>query len=107
MTASNTFATRVEVMADSAALIIEGELDIAAEAAVLAEMARALEGPAARLVVDVTAVGFIDSSGLRALLGCRDLAQRQGRAFSLRVGANPVVRRLLELAGVDGWFSFA
>jgi anti-anti-sigma factor len=51
-------------------------------------------------------VTFIDSSGLRALLRCRDAATAQDVPFALAVGENPQVKRLLDIAGVEGWFTY-
>lgn len=105
MSSHSAFATATEVRADACHVIVRGELDLAAEPAVLAEALRALEESTPnRLVLDVAEVSFIDSSGLRVLLRCRDSAQRAGRRFALRVANNQVVTRLLSLAGVESWF---
>jgi anti-anti-sigma factor len=57
------------------------------------------------LVLDVRGVQFLDSSGLRALLVCRDRTQEAGAEFRLAVAPGPV-SRLLAVAGVQGWFDY-
>ena len=55
------------------------------------------------LMVDVAAVTFMDSSGLAVLVQARQQCQRSGRELLL-VHPSPPVIRLLEVAGLDGWF---
>ncbi|MFF3072254.1 STAS domain-containing protein [Kitasatospora sp. NPDC057904] len=59
-----------------------------------------IDGGAPRLVMDLTAVGFVDSTGLNALLGAaRRVRERHG---ALRLaGAVPQVRDVVELSGVE------
>ncbi|MEU4690118.1 STAS domain-containing protein [Actinoplanes sp. NPDC023714] len=46
--------------------------------------------------IDATAVSFLDSAGINALLVCRDLAERAGSALSIPV-ASPVVFQVLQI----------
>lgn len=78
---------------------VTGEIDIASaprlEATFGSEIADRV-----RLVVDLSDVSFIDSTGLRVLIAAhQDLASRDGR-FAVVPGTGPVAR-LLELTGVD------
>lgn len=50
------------------------------------------------VVLDASALEFLDSSGLRVLLRGARLAEDGGTAFRV-VAPHPVVRRVLELAG--------
>lgn len=85
---------------------VSGELDLQVEPQVVEAVRDALDaGGAGRLVLDVTAVEFIDSSGLRALLTSCTLAGRAGMDASLAVAPGPVPR-LLQVAGVRDWFSY-
>ena len=59
----------------------------------------------ARFVLDVCGLQFLDSSGLRALLACRDRARSAGVPLTLAVAAGPVTR-LLDVAGVRDWFHY-
>ncbi|MGA5820306.1 STAS domain-containing protein [Kitasatospora sp. NPDC094028] len=58
-----------------------------------------VDGSAPRLVVDLTAVGFVDSTGLNALLGAARRVREAHGALRL-AGAVPRVRDVVELSGV-------
>jgi len=51
------------------------------------------------LVVDLGEVAFLDSSGLRVLLGWDDTARKEGLDFELMPGPPPV-QRLFDITGV-------
>ncbi|MER7583735.1 STAS domain-containing protein [Kitasatospora sp. NPDC097691] len=57
------------------------------------------DGGATRMVVDLTAVGFLDSTGLSVLLGAARRARGDRGALRL-AGAAPQVRDVVELSGV-------
>ncbi len=52
------------------------------------------------LLLDLSEVQFVDSSGLGVLLGRYRRLSAQGRGMSL-VGVRPGVKTILELAGID------
>lgn len=56
--------------------------------------------PVVSVSIDLSSVGFIDSSGLRALLAGRSHAESQGVRLSV-VSASPSVTRLLEATGLS------
>lgn len=68
--------------------------------------ARELLRPAGvhRLVVDLTAVSFVDSSGLGLLVNLRQLAEDRGAHFVLH-NVPRRVTRLLELTGLMGYLA--
>lgn len=83
-------------------IVVHGDIDVAGgpilEAAILQ---RESDGP---VVIDLGDVFFIDSSGLRSLLG----ASRRARARSADVvlrNVGPEVLRLLEITGTTEHFS--
>jgi len=82
-----------------------GELDIGqaekAERAAIAALDRTEPGP---LVVDVRALHFCDSSGIRALLRIEAEAQGRGRSIVLRA-PDAQLRRVLELVGLLDHFT--
>lgn len=80
-------------------LRLTGELD-AHTAPQLAEAIERLD--LSRVVIDMAAVDFVDSSGLRVLIRAHQSADERGRKIAL---ANPsdAVTRLLEISGVDGY----
>ena len=77
-------------------LFLAGELDLA-NAAELRERLRTLERE--DLMVDLSGVAFMDSTGLAALLQARLAAQRHGALLRVR-GSNCQTRELLERTGV-------
>ena len=82
-------------------LALAGELDMAAAFRIEPEADRLLARPgAARLVVDLAAVTFVDSAGLGALLAIRDRTAELGMEFAV-VNASAPVRRMLELSGTS------
>jgi anti-anti-sigma factor len=101
------FVVRVERDADRLRVVVSGELDLHREAALrdTVDAVLADEAPA-RLVLDVRGLQFLDSSGLRVLLTCRDRARAAGVPLTLAVTPGPVTR-LLDLAGVRSWFDYA
>ena len=86
-------------------LVLAGELDIAS-APILEATIGALCGNGTRgVVLDLSELVFMDSTGLRAVLAAEKLCSGDGQEFSL-VGANGAVKRLFELTGVIGALRF-
>jgi anti-anti-sigma factor len=100
------FHLRREGVGGMVRVTVLGELDLQTEPVLVAEVDAALAaGPAGRVVVDLTGVQFMDSSGLRALLMCRDRARAAGSTLLLAVETGPVTA-LLDMAGVGDWFGY-
>jgi anti-sigma B factor antagonist len=84
-----------------AAIILDGEFDAAGLARFWGYLSAVLAPPhPLSVAVDAWGLGFIDSSGLMALLRARDAAAEAGVAFRV-IKPSPPVRRLVELAGVE------
>jgi anti-sigma B factor antagonist len=64
---------------------------------------RLLEEGRVNLLVDMAAVGFLDSSGLGALVRALTLAQKEGGQAKL-VHAGPQVLKLLQMTKLDSVF---
>ncbi len=82
-------------------LVVRGDIDIAGgpilDAAIVEREAHGA------IVIDVAEVSFIDSSGLRSLLGASRRARERGQVVTLRhVGAE--VARLFEITGTTEQF---
>ena len=86
---------------DVVVVVVEGEHDIYTAPALRERLDEALAREAA-VVVDLTAATFVDSSILGALLDARRRAQEQQRGFVVSVGegAEPGVRRILDITGL-------
>jgi len=88
---------------DTAVLVVSGELDTLT-APELDEALRALVGaPERLLVVDLSGVSFLASSGLAVLIQAAHRAEDRDRALHLVVTAR-AVRRPLEITGSDQLF---
>jgi anti-sigma B factor antagonist len=89
---------RVTIMSVKGDLVI-GE----AEAMFKKTVTRLLEQGRVYLLVDLSGVGFVDSSGLGALVRAMTNSQKEGgQTKLLKVG--PQVRRLLEMTKLDSVF---
>lgn len=92
-----TLQTRLERRDDVALVVAVGELDIATAPRLLDAVQRTNDaGGTAPVVLDLAGVGFIDSSGLRALLDAERATREAGRAFAIGRPSEGV-RRVLEL----------
>jgi anti-sigma B factor antagonist len=75
-------------------------LVLANAAAVRSEIQERIASGTNRLVLDLAAVEFADSSGLTAILACVNAARRQGGEVAL-LRPMPRVRALIELTRLD------
>ena len=99
MAGTDEFEVSVDALARGGSLVgVNGELDMATSA----ELESALErtNPRERVVVDLTACHFLDSSAIRVLVRGAVRAESAGGRFSL-VAPDPRLRRVLEIAGLE------
>ena len=92
------FAAQVVPGPDVVTVLLAGELDIAVEHETHAAIDAASGLRAQAVVVDLTAVTFMDSTGVQALLAAQAAADAAGRRLALRLG--PPAQRVLELCGI-------
>ena len=102
MEAVEPFAIDVEEREDRVVVVPRGELDMASapelEHTVLP---RIQDG--GWVVLDLRSLDFIDSSGLRVVVGAHRAAEeRQGRFTCVRGAPGSTVHRIVEIAGIDG-----
>ncbi|MEP7131982.1 MAG: STAS domain-containing protein [Acidobacteriota bacterium] len=85
-------------------LIVDGDLVIGEPETLFKKtVARLLEQGRSRIVVDLSAVRFLDSSGLGALVRAMTTSQNEGGQTKL-VGVGPQVKKLLEMTRLDSVF---
>jgi anti-sigma B factor antagonist len=85
-------------------LVLSGEADLAVADDIVQLGTLSLDDPAThRLVIDLQAVTFIDSSGLSAFVKLNNLAQDSSRRFEL-ANVAPGVERVLTISGLDKVF---
>jgi anti-sigma B factor antagonist len=82
---------------------VSGEIHVSTAPAFREQLNAVIEGGATMLVLDLSGVDFIDSTGLSVLLnGLRLVNQRLGRMAL--VCANPTVMRLFQITSLDATF---
>ena len=86
-------------LTEAPGLAVHGDVDMATASALDDALADAIRESDGVLVVDLSGVGFLDSSGLKVLLRARALLGREDRAL---VVVCPLgrVHRVFELCGV-------
>jgi anti-anti-sigma factor len=81
--------------------VVEGEIDLSNAASLQTELTAAVSNAARGLVIDLSALEFLDSSGVHMLYDIADrLATRQQR-FAVVIPADAPPRRAIELSGVE------
>jgi anti-sigma B factor antagonist len=82
-------------------LAAEGEIDIATSPRLIAALNGAVADSAGSLVVDLSGVGFMDSTGLALLVRAQRRMRRRGRGFAVVCPDGPV-RRIFEITDMVG-----
>jgi anti-sigma B factor antagonist len=89
-----------------AAVALHGDLDIEAAPELRALLTELLEAGVTALVIDVSDLEFMDSSGLGVLVSSHRRLSRYGGKLRV-VGANHAVARVIEVTGLDRVFDLA
>lgn len=84
-------------------LPVDGDVDVATAPLLRQRLDSLLDNGPSEVVVDLSAVGFLDSSGLGALVWGLKKAKARGGWVRLVV-VEPRVRRMFELTGLDRSF---
>jgi anti-anti-sigma factor len=85
---------------DTVVLRAAGEIDLSGSVPFREQIGREVDGPDARIVLDMTPVSFIDSSGLSVLVVTARRLFLQGRELVI-VCPDERIRRVLSTAGLD------
>jgi anti-anti-sigma factor len=80
-------------------LTLTGELDLITAPALERAVAKALELPTDEVVLDVRELGFVDSTGFRALLAAKDRCAEASIGFAMTRGPD-AVHRVFAVSGV-------
>lgn len=81
-------------------IILDGRLDMQGTQEIDQRFAFATSTKALRLVVDLSRVTFLASIGLRALVAAAKAQAARGGRIAI-VNPEPMVRKVLEIAGID------
>jgi anti-sigma B factor antagonist len=79
-------------------LEVEGELDIATAPRMIAALNDALANMVSPLVVDLSRVVFMDSTGLALLMNARRRVMRRGQGFAIVCPGGGPISRVFEIA---------
>lgn len=94
-------AIRLEERGDTAVVLISGACDAGGHKQLRERLLEVESGDANGIVVDLTALQFIDSIGLRIVIAAWNRARHAGHRFSVALATSGQVRRIFEVTGVD------
>ena len=87
-------------LGEAAGVAVRGELELATAPELSAALDDAIRGTEGPFVIDLSKVGFLDSSGIACLIRARALLGREDRVLGL-ICPPGSTRRALEITGVD------
>ncbi len=93
-----TFEVQASVRNGRHTLLLSGELDLAVAAELEATILGLCGEGVSAIELDLSQLTFMDSTGLRVMLGARELCAEHGYDFLVTPGSGQV-QRLLELTG--------
>ena len=99
MGANNDFSIQAHARGSRHTLVLTGELDLASATTLEARVAELCADGASEVVLDLSGLTFIDSTGLRTILAGMKLCEEHQRGFWLIPGPS-AVQRLFELSGL-------
>lgn len=91
---------------DAVAVAVKGELDAYTAPGLEEQVKRLLEDGQRHVVLHLADTGFLDSSGLRAILTAQRRINEAGGELELRAPSE-AVSRLLEITGLTSHFRFS
>jgi anti-anti-sigma factor len=92
-----------EIDGSRAVVAIKGELDAYTAPGLEEQVTKLMDDGANTVVLDLAETGFLDSSGLRAILTSQRRLSEAGGELRLRSASEPVTR-LLEITGLSDHF---
>jgi anti-sigma B factor antagonist len=95
----------VDVMPDRERVLVRplGDVDIATAEQLERPVVELIERGFSRVVLDLRGVTFLDSSGVHALVQCRERAEERGARMSIILGG-AATRRVLDITGLIDHF---
>jgi len=95
----NQLVVRRKDMAGAVCLVLTGELDLASVATLQAQF-KSVAQSEDHVIVDMSGLGYIDSTGAKALLDAHRLLSRTGRQIVL-AAVQPMARRIIDVMGIE------
>jgi anti-sigma B factor antagonist len=100
------FRCETSTQGDTVVVEVTGEVDIATAGQVGEALTAARAAGPQRVLLNLSAVTFLDSSGLRVVLSADAEARTNGIAFEILRGG-PTIQRVFEVAGLTDHLRFA
>jgi len=104
MTSEAEFEVLTDDRLGAVVVVARGEIDVASAPELHAALNEAMGAQAGTVIVDLSAVTFIDSTGLGVLVGA-EKDMREAEQHLQLVVSQPQISRLLELTGLDTVFT--
>jgi anti-anti-sigma factor len=92
---------RLERRGDTAVMVIAGCCDARCHEQLRDRLIEVESSGVPEVVIDMTRLGFIDSIGLRVVIGAWNRARHAGQRFSVALAESGQVRRVFELTGTQ------
>jgi anti-sigma B factor antagonist len=93
------FRVEVSTKGEASVISVSGELDLATSPGLEVELDRVTASECSVVIVDLSELEFMDSTGLSVLVRAHQRSQESGKRFGL-VNGSQQVQRLLNLTGV-------
>ncbi len=96
---------KVEIRVEGKYLVVSlrGELDVESSQEMKNEVRKQISSEAPNVVIDLTNVSYVDSSGLGTLIALQKDARFNGGSLSI-VGASQQIRRVMKMTNLDKLF---
>ena len=102
---SRSIIKSLEVKDGVAVLVLQGEVDMSNSRALRAKVLEVLAAPPRVLLIDMTDIRFMDSSGLGTLVETLKWSKSKNTQLGL-VGANDNVKNAFEISRLTSFFQF-
>lgn len=95
---------REQYSSQGCVVVVRGQIDLCSAAAFRAALAQAVDDGMTELIVDLSGVEFIDSTGLGVLVGLSKRVRQLDGSISI-VSPDETIRRVFELGGLTALVS--
>ena len=99
------FVLEAQPDGDAVTVVLAGEFDLAMADPIRKALTRAMREPRARLILDLSGVTFIDSSGLHIILDAYEVCRDGGPRLIIRPGP-PCVQQVFEVTNLLNYLPF-
>ena len=104
MNESGDVIQRTEILDDGVCLVLSGEIDLSSSPVLREHLLAHVQKNPARLLIDLTDVPYMDSSGVATLVEALQ-HQRRNQARMILAGLQEKVRSIFEIARLDSVFT--